>query len=56
MRVFGIIKGVCTTISGIYEHDGEKVLKGLRKTAVNTALSLINPFDVETETEDDSSD
>lgn len=42
MGLFGLGKGIIKTVTGVIEGDGEKILKGVGKTAINVVTTVTN--------------
>lgn len=40
MGAFGLGRGIAKTVIGVVTGDGEMVVKGLKKTAVNTVTTV----------------
>lgn len=59
MGLFGLGKGLVMTTIGIVTGDSEMVVKGLKKTAINTVTTAVSAFSGrigETAGEDDDPD
>ena len=53
MGLFRIVRGVVKTVEGIIEGDGEKILKGVAKTATGVVTTIVGTDDNDDELDDD---
>lgn len=44
MGLFGLGKGIAKTIGGLLTGDGEMLVKGIKKTAINAVTTTVSAF------------
>lgn len=42
MGLIGVGKGILKTIAGVISGDGEEIVKGIKKTLVNTVTTIVS--------------